>query len=75
MPSCSKATLSKAGLDRDLGFSENDRSENDRRTAAVACLLLASRDPKGLWAASRARRLHGFTGVDAPYAGARKATG
>jgi len=98
----------RAGLNSDLGFSESDRNENNRRAAAVARLLAEAgqvvivslispraadralareivgpgfhevhvsadsqaceaRDPKGLWAASRAGRLQGFTGVDAPY--------
>jgi bifunctional enzyme CysN/CysC len=98
----------RAGLNSDLGFSERDRAENNRRAATVARILAdaghvvlvslispraedraraqavvgsafheiyvradaktcEARDPKGLWAASRAGRLHGFTGVDAPY--------
>ena len=95
-------------LNSDLGFSEDDRTENIRRTAAVARLMAdhglvvitalispaaaqramartivgeayhevyvradlatcEARDPKGLYAAARAGRLPGFTGIGAPY--------
>ena len=97
------------GLNRDLGFSSEDRVENLRRVAEVAKLMVdaglivvvsfispfrserdaarslfdageflevhvdapvelcAERDPKGLYARSRAGTLKGLTGVDAPY--------
>ena len=98
----------RAGLCKDLGFSEADRTENVRRAAEVACLLrdagqvvivalisplrsdrdlarqiigdgfeevfvdadlgtCEQRDPKGLYAAARAGKISGFTGIDAPY--------
>ncbi|MBB2200361.1 adenylyl-sulfate kinase [Gluconacetobacter tumulisoli] len=98
----------RAGLCADLGFSEEDRTENVRRAAAVARILAETgqvvlvalispriadrelarqivgdgfqeifvdadqavceaRDPKGLYAAARAGRISGFTGIDAPY--------
>jgi bifunctional enzyme CysN/CysC len=97
------------GLNRDLGFSPEDRVENHRRVAEVAKLMVdagliviasfispfrsereaakamfdageffeihidapvdlcAERDPKGLYARSRAGALKGLTGIDAPY--------
>lgn len=98
----------RAGLCKDLGFSEADRTENVRRAAEVARLLrdagqvvivalisplrsdrdlarqiigdgfeevfvdadlgtCEQRDPKGLYAAARAGKISGFTGIDAPY--------
>ena len=98
----------RAGLGKDLGFSEADRTENVRRAAEVARLLrdagqvvivalisplrsdrdlarqiigdgfeevfvdadlgtCEQRDPKGLYAAARAGKISGFTGIDAPY--------
>jgi bifunctional enzyme CysN/CysC len=98
----------RARLNSDLGFAEADRTENIRRTAAVARLMAdhglvvltslisptavqrqlahatigegfvevfvradlatcEARDPKGLYAAARAGKLPGFTGVGAPY--------
>lgn len=98
----------RAGLCKDLGFSEEDRTENVRRAAEVARLLrdagqvvivalisplrsdrdlarqiigdgfeevfvdadlgtCEQRDPKGLYAAARAGKISGFTGIDAPY--------
>jgi bifunctional enzyme CysN/CysC len=98
----------RARLNSDLGFSESDRTENIRRTAAVARLMAdhglvvltslisptaahralartligeryaevyvnadlatcEARDPKGLYAAARAGKLPGFTGIGAPY--------
>ncbi|MGF1276324.1 adenylyl-sulfate kinase [Acetobacter pasteurianus] len=98
----------RAGLCKDLGFSEVDRTENVRRAAEVARLLrdagqvvivalisplrsdrdlarqiigdgfeevfvdadlgtCEQRDPKGLYAAARAGKISGFTGIDAPY--------
>lgn len=97
------------GLNRDLGFSPEDRDENIRRVGEVAALLADAgiititafispyrvarqrareaagaapfieaflnvpievcrqRDPKGLYAKSKAGQLNQFTGVDAPY--------
>ena len=96
------------GLNRDLGFSPEDRLENVRRVAETARLFAeagmlvivslisptvamreaaraiigdgfrevwvkadletcAARDPKGLYAAARAGRIKGFTGVSAPF--------
>ncbi len=101
----------RRGLNADLGFTRNDRVENVRRVAHIACLLADAgivavvslispyaegrrharqlheeagldflevfvatpleecerRDPKGLYALSRAGSLTGFTGVDDPY--------
>ncbi|MCP1241267.1 adenylyl-sulfate kinase [Acetobacter lambici] len=98
----------RAGLCKDLGFAEADRTENVRRAAEVARILrdagqvvlvalisplrsdrelarqiigegfeevfvdadlgtCEQRDPKGLYAAARAGKISGFTGIDAPY--------
>ena len=98
----------RAGLCKDLGFSEESRTENVRRAAEVARILsdagqvvlvalisplrsdralaqqiigsdfnevfvdaalsvCEQRDPKGLYAAARAGKISGFTGIDAPY--------
>ena len=99
----------RRGLCADLGFSPEDRAENNRRAAEVAALLVRAgalvvaafispthasrqavreivgaarfvevyvhcplhvceaRDPKGLYARSRAGLLPGMTGIDAPF--------
>jgi adenylyl-sulfate kinase len=99
----------RRGLCADLGFSPEDRAENNRRAAEVAALLVGAgalvvaafispthasrqavreivgaarfvevyvhcplhvceaRDPKGLYARSRAGLLPGMTGIDAPF--------
>ena len=98
----------RAGLCKDLGFSEESRTENVRSAAEVARILsdagqvvlvaliyplrsdralaqqiigsdfnevfvdaalsvCEQRDPKGLYAAARAGKISGFTGIDAPY--------
>ncbi len=98
----------RSRLNKDLGFSDEDRTENVRRTAAVARLMAdqglvvlvalisplraqralardlggtffheifvdaaatvcEQRDPKGHYAAARAGRLPGFTGIDDGY--------
>jgi bifunctional enzyme CysN/CysC len=62
------------GLNKDLGFTVADRVENIRRVGEVAKLFVDAplgvceeRDPKGLYAKSRAGRLPNFTGIDSPY--------
>ncbi|PNX94032.1 adenylyl-sulfate kinase chloroplastic-like [Trifolium pratense] len=71
------------GLNKDLGFKAEDRTENIRRTGEVAKLfadaglicvymnmplsLCEARDPKGLYKLARAGKIKGFTGIDDPY--------
>jgi bifunctional enzyme CysN/CysC len=99
----------RSGLNKDLGFKDEDRVENIRRIGEVAKLFVDSglivlcafispfrnerrevrnlvgtdefleifveapleiceaRDPKGLYAKSRAGKLSNFTGIDSPY--------
>uniref|UniRef100_A0A3Q1GCF6 3'-phosphoadenosine 5'-phosphosulfate synthase 2a n=1 Tax=Acanthochromis polyacanthus TaxID=80966 RepID=A0A3Q1GCF6_9TELE len=63
------------GLNKNLGFSAEDREENIRRVAEVAKLfadagLVCSfkyRDVKGLYKKARAGEIKGFTGIDSDY--------
>ncbi|PVV00015.1 hypothetical protein BB559_000227 [Furculomyces boomerangus] len=60
------------GLNKDLGFSATDRTENIRRISEVifvdAPLSVAEqRDPKGLYAKARKGEIKEFTGISAPY--------
>merc|ERR1711866_25263 len=62
------------GLNKDLGFSPEDRKENVRRVAEVSKLFIdaplkevEARDPKGLYKKAREGKIKGFTGIDAPY--------
>jgi len=96
------------GLNKDLGFSPEDRQENIRRIGEVAKLFTSAgivnmtafispytadrktardlqpdtfievfcdasleicemRDPKGMYQKARAKKIPGFTGIDAPY--------
>ena len=57
-------------LNRDLGFTVEDRVENIRRVAAFVDAPLAvaeQRDPKGLYRKARRGELKNFTGIDSPY--------
>merc|ERR1719210_908697 len=61
------------GLNKDLGFSPEDREENIRRIGEVAKLFADAgdvcecerRDVKGLYKKARAGVIKGFTGIDA----------
>ena len=59
------------GLNRNLGFSPEDRQENVRRVAEVfidtPISVCESRDPKGLYKKARAGEIAEFTGISAPY--------
>jgi bifunctional enzyme CysN/CysC len=66
------------GLNKDLGFTDEDRVENIRRVAEVARLMVdaglivivaaaEARDVKGLYKKARRGELKNFTGIDSPY--------
>ncbi|PWA01732.1 hypothetical protein BB558_002144 [Smittium angustum] len=70
------------GLNKDLGFSATDRTENIRRISEVSKLfadagviffvdaplsVAEQRDPKGLYAKARKGEIKEFTGISAPY--------
>src|SRR6059058_2504192 len=62
------------GLNKNLGFSPTDRTENIRRIGEVAKLFTdcpvetcEARDVKGLYKKARAGEIPEFTGVSAPY--------
>ncbi|GAU38565.1 hypothetical protein TSUD_322420 [Trifolium subterraneum] len=67
------------GLNKDLGFKAEDRTENIRRTVIwiagvyskvfmnMPLSLCEARDPKGLYKLARAGKIKGFTGIDDPY--------
>jgi adenylylsulfate kinase len=71
----------RSGINKNLGFSEEDRKENIRRIAEIAKLYLSSgiitinsfispcesRDVKGLYKKARAGEIQGFTGVNQAY--------
>ena len=60
------ALISPREADRDLARQVVGAGFHEIYIAADAATCEA-RDPKGLYAAARAGRLPGFTGVDAPY--------
>ncbi|KAG8367989.1 hypothetical protein BUALT_Bualt16G0130000 [Buddleja alternifolia] len=56
------------GLNKNLGFAPEDRTENIRRVFLNMPLeLCEERDPKGLYKLARAGKIKGFTGIDDPY--------
>ncbi|EPY81187.1 bifunctional 3-phosphoadenosine 5-phosphosulfate synthase 1 [Camelus ferus] len=71
----------RQGLNKNLGFSPEDREENVRRIAEVAKLFAdaglvcitsfispyTQRDVKGLYKKARAGEIKGFTGIDSEY--------
>jgi len=64
----------RTGLNKDLGFSAEDREENIRRIGEVAKLFVDAgldvceqRDVKGFYKKARAGIIKNFTGIDDPY--------
>ena len=62
------------GLNKDLGFSDEDRIENIRRVGEFIEVFMDTplstceeRDPKGLYKKARAGQIRDFTGIDSPY--------
>jgi bifunctional enzyme CysN/CysC len=63
------SAISPYAVDRALARSVHERSELEFIEVFVDTPLAECerRDPKGLYARARAGKIHGFTGVDAPY--------
>jgi bifunctional enzyme CysN/CysC len=63
------SVISPYDVDRQLARSVHDRGELEFFEVFVDTPLeeCERRDPKGLYARARSGKLHGFTGVDAPY--------
>ena len=69
----------RLGINKNLGFTADDRTENIRRIGEVSKLFVdtgvvdvplavaEARDPKGLYKKARAGEIKNFTGIDAPY--------
>ncbi|MBV9603577.1 MAG: adenylyl-sulfate kinase [Solirubrobacterales bacterium] len=68
------STISPYAVDRALARSVHERSELEFLEVFVDTPLkeCERRDPKGMYARARAGKIHGFTGVDAPYEAPRE---
>ncbi len=69
------SVISPYAVDRQLARSIHERGELDFFEVFVDTPLeeCERRDPKGLYARARGGKIHGFTGVDAPYEAPRNA--
>ena len=57
----------RQGINKDLSFTPQDRSENIRRIAEISLATCESRDVKGLYKKARAGEIKNMTGISAPY--------